>query len=165
MENVRLVTVLVFVVCALSLSTLAQTPPPQKTNNPGSALPATSLNGKITRKGAGLTVSAVGVRPVSVNVSIKAKTTFSLNGVAADFASIRVGDSVVVKYLPLAGEAVNAISVEVHRHRIGRVEDVLEPLPPPAYYPYCPHVGPGGTVTGTPCYCNACGGAGSGMVW
>lgn len=163
MKNLRPATFLVFAVCAFSLPTMAQTT--EKTNASRSALPATSLNGKITHKDTGLAVLTVGVRPIAIKVRINAKTTFSLNGVAANFAGIKVGDSVVVKYLPLSGQAVDAISVEAHRHRLGSISDVLEPLPPPAGYPYCPNVGPGGTVTGTPCYCNACGGAGSGMVW
>jgi len=163
MKNLRLVTFLVFAVCTFSLQTMPQT---QKTNTSQSAVPATSLNGKITNKDTGLTVLTVGVRAIPINVGINAKTTFSLNGVAANFEGIKVGDSVVVEYLPLSDQVVAAISVEAHRHRRGSVSDVLEPLPPPAGYKYCPYsAGSGIPASATPCYCNKCGGDGSGMVW
>lgn len=127
----------------------------------------TSLNGKVTDKGTGLTVLTVGVRPLSIHIGINAQTTFSLNGAVTNLAGIQIGDSVVVNYPILRSEAVNANSVEAHRHRRGTVGDVLEPPPPSAGYPYCPYVGSGGTVGNqyTPCYCKACGGAGSGMIW
>ncbi|HEV7426493.1 MAG TPA: hypothetical protein VGQ46_09005 [Thermoanaerobaculia bacterium] len=145
----------------------SQQPVTHKVSVSQSAVPVTTtLHGKITRKDTGLTIVTVGVRPITVNVSINAKTTFSLNGVLANFVGIKVGDSVVVKYIPL-GQPVDAISVEAHRHRLGSVDAVLDPLTPQAAYPYCPNVGSGGTIESKniPCYCNACGGAGSGMVW
>lgn len=175
MRHLRLVTFIVFAVCALSLPTMARgssdsepdKPPIQKTNTSQLAVLATSLNGKITLKDAGLTVLPLGVGAIPVNVGISAKTIFTLNGVAASFAGINVGDSVVVKYLPLSSQAVDAVSVEAHRHRRGTVSAILEPVPPPANYPFCPYVGSGGTITNemTPCYCSGCGGAESGMIW
>src|SRR5258706_13452311 len=62
MKHLRLGTFLVFAVCAFSLPTMAQMT--QKTITSQSALPATSLNGKITHKDTGLTVLTVGVRPI-----------------------------------------------------------------------------------------------------
>jgi hypothetical protein len=129
---------------------------------------ATTLAGKVARKGrSSLTVLAVGVRPMSVNVRLNAGTALSLNGRVADLSGIRIGDSAVVKYVPLTGQVVNAINVEAHRHRLGTVNSVIDPTPPPIGYPYCPQVESGGTIPGTatPCYCNKCAGAGSGMVW
>src|SRR5947207_3009666 len=162
------------IVSALTLALLvsagaadSQQAPAEKTNASRSAVSATSLNGKITHKDTGLTVVTAGVSTRSVNVRINAKTSFFLNGIAANFGAMKVGDSVVVKYLPLSGQFVDAISVEAHSHRLGRVNAVVDPSSPPAAYPYCPNVGSGGTIEAKniPCYCNACGGAGSGMVW
>jgi len=165
--KLKLIALLVF--SGLSVLTMAQTnntsKPTLPTDTFPASVPATTLNGKITHKDTGLTVLTVGVRPIAINVGINTKTTFSLNGVAANFDGIKVGDSVVVEYLPLSDQAIDAISVEAHRHRRGSVSKVLEPLPPNPGYPFCPQVGSGGTVTGTPCYCKRCGGAGSGMVW
>lgn len=140
-----------------------------------------SLSGKvIERKDASITVSTAAVRPITINVRIGAQTKVLLNGTAATIARIQAGDSVVVQYSERASstissrplndtyvEAIDASSVEAHRHRVGKIEVVLEPPPPPAGYAYCPNVGSGGTIPAskTPCYCNACGGAGSGMVW
>jgi hypothetical protein len=165
----KLIALLVF--AALSVLTMAQTNNSSKltltTETSQAAVPATTLNGKITHNDSGFTILTVGVRPIAIKVGINRKTTFSLNGVAANFDGIKVGDSVVVEYLPLSDQAVNAISVEAHRHRRGSVSGVLEAVPPPPGYPYCPQVGSGGTIpsTATPCFCADCGGGGRGMVW
>ena len=140
----------------------------EKTSTSKSTVSITSLNGKITQKATGLTVLTAGVRPVVIKVSVNAKTTFFLNGVTTIFSGIKVGDSVVVKYLSLSDQAIDAISVEAHRHRSGRVNDILDTASAETnVYPYCPHVGSGGSIDGKniPCYCKQCGDAGSGMVW
>jgi len=170
MKNKKICSVVALVLLASASVASSQQPVEmeggvQRTNTSLSKVLATSLTGKVADKGTSLTVLTPGVRPLDINVGVNAQTTFYLNGVVTKFADILIGDWVVVKYLPIPGQAVNAISVEAHRHRLGTVSFVLDPLPPPADYPYCPYVGHGGTVTGTPCYCAGCGGAGSGMVW
>ncbi|HEX2832539.1 MAG TPA: hypothetical protein VHW00_05970 [Thermoanaerobaculia bacterium] len=150
-------------------------------NTAESLVTVKSLSGKvIERQDTGITVSTAAVRPITIHVRTGAQTKVLLNGTASTLSRIQTGDSVVIQYSERAATTISsrpvsetyaatidALTVEVHRHRAGKIEVVLEPLPPPAGYAYCPNVGSGGTIPAskTPCYCNACGGAGSGMVW
>jgi len=164
-----LLVVVASVLTHLSVVASAQLRHAARETAPSKSAVAT-LIGRVTQnKFTSITVSAVG-KPIIVNVTINPQTKLSLDGIATSAAKIGVGDSVVVTYLPRSDAAVNAIAVEAHHHRVGKLEAQLDPTPTPVTaqtYPYCPNVGSGGTIPGTktPCYCNKCGGAGSGMVW
>jgi len=123
----------------------------------------------VARDDQGISVTTVGEKPETVKLDVDASTKVLLNGAAGSLKGIAIGDAVVAQSVQRGGRRV-ATSVETHRHRTGRIASQIEISPAPAQaatYPYCPNVGSGGSIPSnkTPCYCKACGGAGSGMVW
>jgi hypothetical protein len=57
-------------------------------------------------------------------------------------------------------------SAELRVKVVGAHRIVVGPPPKSTDYKFCPHVGSGGTISNKdiPCYCKACGDAGSGMI-
>lgn len=127
--------------------------------------------GKISKRSDGaVSMTTAGRKPQRIDLLIASRTKVLVDGKPSDASKLAAGDSVVVSYAHRPSPTISPTRIEAHHYRAAPVEAQLDPTPLPLAeqsYPYCPNVGSGGTVSAskTPCYCKACGGAGSGMIW